>query len=255
MTRDEPDDSLGEPVQRHASLLISNLPTHSSTVEAYRRLRTSVAFAARDHGFRTFLVTSAGRGEGKSVTSANLALSLADLGQRVLLLDCDLRLPSLAGLFGLGPNATSLADVVGPRGKLRVGVFRSGLVEVAPKLHLFRAAPAAIEYPAEFLESSALDVILDRAREEYQYIIVDSPPAGLVTDATVLARRMDAVLFVLAHGQTGRRFVKRSIRELERADATMLGVVLNRFPSKGGRSFNPTGALGGEYYAVTGKHS
>jgi capsular exopolysaccharide synthesis family protein len=230
--------------------LITNFSPNSAIVESYRMLRTNVMLAAREEGLKTFLVTSAGRGEGKSLTSANLALSLAELDQRVLLLDCDLRLPSLGRMFGCGHGPTSLADVFDSRGRFDSAAFCEALLPISEHLHLFRASATPLEHPAEFFESNRIDTLLESVRSAFDAIVIDSPPAGLVTDATILAGKVDAVLFVLAHGQTSRRFVRRALREISRADSRVLGTVLNQFPSQRRRIVRSHGYLVGDTYGI-----
>lgn len=230
--------------------LITNLAEHSPTAESYRMLRTNVLFAAREEGLQTILVTSAGRGEGKSLTAANLALSLASVGQRVLLIDCDLRLPSLGTMFACGLGRRSLADIVDSRGVVDTAAFSAELLPIATNLQLFRASEQPVDRPAEFLESTRMDRLLDSLRGHFDAIVIDSPPAGHVTDATILASKVDGVLFVLAHGQTRRRFVRRSLREVQRADSRVLGAVLNQFPMQRRGVRAADGYLVGDTYGI-----
>jgi Mrp family chromosome partitioning ATPase len=153
-------------------------------------------------------------------------------------------------MFGAGLGPTSLADVVDPTYGFDQQRFRESVVKVAPHLHLFRASATPIAGPAEFIASSAMDVILEAVGDSYDTVVIDSPPAGLVTDATILASKVDAVLFVVSHGQTNRRFVRRALREIARVDANVIGTVMNQFPTDRARIRRAQGYLGGGYSSL-----
>jgi capsular exopolysaccharide synthesis family protein len=207
----------------------------SAAAEAYRALRTNLQFSALDRDLRTVLATGAGPGVGTTTVLANLGVSLAEAGERVLLLDCDLRRPSQHLLFGLalGPGLSNAlaAHIAEP-------VISATVV---PGLSLLAAGDPPPN-PAEFVASGRLTELLDRLRTRFDRILIDTPPAGILTDAAVLAPRVDGVMLVVSAGQTRRDLARRAHQQLETVGAHLLGAVINR--AKLGRNV-------GDYYAAT----
>ncbi|MHB8997520.1 MAG: GumC family protein [Armatimonadota bacterium] len=202
--------------------LITVLSPKSPPAEAYRTLRSNVHFAQVDHPARTFLVTSAGAGEGKTMTTANLAAVFAQAGQEVLLVDTDLRRPSLHRIFGLSSE----------RGLTNVLVGETTLDEVildtdVPGLRLVPTGPLPPN-PAELLESEQMDRIIARCRDIADVVFFDSPPAIVLTDAVIMSSKVERVILVAEAGQVTRDAFNEMCRLVTNARGTILGVVLNK---------------------------
>ncbi len=194
----------------------------SLAAETFRSLRTNVRFSHVDRPRRAVLVTSTGPEEGKSTVLSNLALSFAQSGRRTLLVDTDLRRPSLHRLFQVS-NARGLADVLAGDAALSETVQPTAVegLDVLPSGTL----PAN---PAELIESTRLQQQLAELRERYEYVLLDSPPAGGLIDASLLSTLADGVLFVVEAGRYDEKSVRATLRQLERAGAKVYGVVLNK---------------------------
>ncbi len=189
--------------------------------EAYRRLRTNLQFLELSGRKRSIVVTSSIEDEGKTTTAINIASSLADAGQSVLLIDADLRRPAVDGYLNLDRSAglttviigrASLADVVQPLGHGNLHVLLSG--QLPPN-------------PSELLGSKPMQRLLDEATDRYDVVIVDSPPLLPVTDATVLSRICGGALVVVGSGTVRKPELASAIDSLEAVDANVLGLVLN----------------------------
>ena len=189
--------------------------------EAYKTLRTNTMFAlAGQDGCKVVVVTSSLQGEGKSITTLNLAISFAEAENRVLLIDCDLRRPKLArllqksaraGLSNLLLDPSLLGEATLPSGTPLLDIILSG--DIPPN-------------PSELLGSARMSALLAQLREKYDYILLDTPPVNMVTDAVVLASKCDGVLFVVRAGQSERGPVMHAVEQLGYAQAKILGFVL-----------------------------
>jgi capsular exopolysaccharide synthesis family protein len=217
--------------------LVAVRSPRSAAAEAYRALRTNLQFSGLDRDVRTVLLTGAGPGDGTTTVLANLGVSLAEAGQRVLLVDCDLRQPRLHLAFGL-PLAPGLSNALASN-------------ESEPAIQATDVAGLSIlaggdppPNPAEFVASARLSALLDRLRTRFDRILIDSPPAGILTDAVVLAPKVDGVILVVSAGQTRRDLAKRAREQLDTVGAHLLGAVLNR--ARVERNV-------GEYFAVPSK--
>jgi len=214
------------------------LPTllhpRSADAEAYRTLRTNIDFAVVDQPARTILVTSAVPSEGKTVTASNLAVVMAQAGRRTLLVDADLRNPAVHGIFRL-PNDLGLTDL------LRGTVGEVALVARATEQSNLAVltAGALPPNPAELLGSQRMRSVLEGLAREYETVVFDSPPVVPFTDAAVLSAFLDATILVVAV-RRGRRGQLRSAREaLARANARVVGVVLNGLPRHAQPDYGP----------------
>jgi capsular exopolysaccharide synthesis family protein len=195
----------------------------SSVAEAFRSLRTDIEFAGVDRPVKTILITSAGVAAGKTTVATNLAVVMAQSGKKVILVDADLRKPSISRTLGL-PNSKGLSDVF--LGNLDVynatvnwdegNIFVITSGELPPN-------------PAELLSSKKMDQIIDSLERVADIVIIDGPPF-LVTDAAVLSSKVDGVLVVVRHGQTRRQELAAAMKQLDRVDTRVLGVVLNAIP-------------------------
>lgn len=199
---------------------ILNDRTSFAVQEAYKSLRTNVMFALPGRDCKCIGVTSSVAGEGKSTTAVNLAISLAQIGKRVLLIDCDLRLPTVSSKLGIRPTP-GLCDFL--IGEVRIdeairSVEKHG-IHVLPASH----APAD---PTGLLESRQMEQLFVALRRNYEYVIVDLPPVTVVSDALILSKCLDGFLLVLHEKQTKHRSVEDAIRSMEFAGAKILGAVL-----------------------------
>lgn len=196
--------------------------------EAVRELRTNLQYVDVDNPPRVIVVTSPLPGDGKSSVSANLAMSIAAAGQRVLLIDADLRRPVVASLFGFTTDV-GLSDVLA--GNADIGdVARP--VDTAGNLYVIGAGRTPPN-PSEVLGSQRMRALLSSLREEMM-VIIDTPPIIPVADAAVLGAIADGALIVISAGKTTVELLQRAVKSLQRANGNLLGVVLNKVPRRGG---------------------
>jgi capsular exopolysaccharide synthesis family protein len=209
-----PKELAGDP------LLDVGLPAHFT--EAFRGIRTNVVFSSEETGSRAVLVTSTQPAEGKTIVTANLAISLAQTGQRVLLMDSDMRRPRQHEVFGISASA-GLSSVLAGRTKISDSVQKT----TREGLWVLPAGPPP-RNPAELLGSDRFKQLLKTLREHFDWVIIDSPPVMAVTDAAVIAHLATGVVFVVGCEQTARQLALRATRQLLAAKATFLGAILNR---------------------------
>ena len=207
---------------REAVELVTQSRPQSQMAESYRALRTSLLLTSLGGPPKVILVTSALPQEGKTTTSINTAIVLAQKGTRVLLIDADLRRPSIHKTLGMGPK-TGLSNVLTGNATLQQAVARSSIL---PTLFVLTAGTPPPN-PAELLASSNMRDILAELREQYDHIIVDTPPTLSVTDAVVMSTRADAVVLVIRSGQTTKQALRRSRDLLMQVNARVAGVLLN----------------------------
>ncbi|MFP4439986.1 MAG: CpsD/CapB family tyrosine-protein kinase [Chloroflexaceae bacterium] len=203
------------------STLIALRDPRSPAAEAYRTLRTNIQFSSLDKPLHTLLFTSTGPDEGKSTTLANLAVTMAQAEQRVILVDCDLRRPTLHTLFGLS-NETGLTSAILQPEAAALPLQDTSVVG----LRLLPSGPLPPR-PADLLGSRRMEALIARLRAEADMVLFDTPPVIAVTDAAVLATRLDGVLLVLQAGKTRRDRAREARRLLEKVKANIVGVVLN----------------------------
>lgn len=195
--------------------------------EAFRRVRTALQFVNLDGRAPVYVVTSASPGEGKSTTSANLALTLAEDGSSVALIDADMRKPRTAEIFGI-EGAAGLSTVLAGAAPLSALLqpYGAGRLFVLP-------AGAQPPNPAELVGSHMMEATLDTLRRAFDYVIVDCPPVLPVTDAAVLARFATGAILVAASGSTRKPELADAAKALAAADARLLGVILTKIPTRG----------------------
>lgn len=203
-----------------APLLSSPVPANFS--EAFRAVRTNVIFSSAEEGARSLVVTSTGPGEGKSVVASNLAVSLAQTGQRVLLIDADMRKPRVHTVFGLQQEPGLSNLLVG--GAKASEVVRKGNMQGLWLLPAGKVPPN----PAELLGSARCRDFVHSLREHFDWVIIDTPPVMAVTDASLVAHYASGVVFVVGAEMTSRHAAKRALDQLEQVRATLIGGVLNR---------------------------
>ena len=208
--------------------VVASDPT-SDVSESYRTIRTAVQFAMRNANVRRILVTSAAPGEGKSSTASNLALSMAQAGKRVLLIDADCRKPTQHKIFGQ-PAEVGLSTVLGKGTPPSKAITGSGLAG-AGHLHLLPCGPIPGN-PAELLNGQRFADLLDAVGAKFDLVIIDSPPVVPVTDARILAALCDATIFVVKADKTTRRLAQHAREGLESVGAQLMGVVVNDVPRR-----------------------
>jgi polysaccharide biosynthesis transport protein len=202
--------------------LITQVRPQSQMAESYRALRTSLLLSSLGAPPKVIMVTSALPQEGKTTTSINCAVVLAQKGVRVLLIDADLRRPSIHKTLGMGPRS-GLSNVLTGSATLDSAITRSPIL---PNLDVLPAGTPPPN-PAELLASTNMRDVLQELRGHYDHIVVDTPPTLSVTDAVVLSPRADAIVLVIRSGQTTKQALRRSRDILMQVNAKVSGVLLN----------------------------
>lgn len=201
--------------------LVAVAQPRSPAAEAYRTLSANIRFGSVERHLQTLLFTSPGPDDGKSTTLANLGVTVAQGGGRVVLVDCDLRRPRLHDIFDL-PNRAGLTTALTDE--------ESGdlLVQQTPigGLRVLTSGPLPPS-TAELLNSARFDRLLDALKDDADWVMLDAPPVMAVADASILAPRVDAVVLVLDARRTRREEAQQAKAQLERVNARILGVVLN----------------------------
>jgi capsular exopolysaccharide synthesis family protein len=214
--RAQREDRTGDFSQR----LVTLLDPDSTASEAFRTLRTSLLYAVVDTPPRVVLTTSPGASEGKSTTCANLGVVLAQADKNTLLIDCDLRRPSMHKVFG-ERNLEGMTNVIsGERSLSEVWT------EPLPGLKVVSAGRIPPN-PAEVLNSARFTELVEQARQQFDYVLIDSPPVEAVSDPLVVATRTDGVLLVLDSQRTRKSALRKAVRSLESVGARILGTVMN----------------------------
>jgi len=207
---------------KEAVELVTQVRPQSQMAESYRALRTSLLLSNLGAPPKVIMITSALPQEGKTTTSINTAVVLAQKGIRVLLIDADLRRPSIHKTLGMGPRS-GLSNVLTGSTSLDQAITRAAIL---PNLYVLPAGTPPPN-PAELLASTNMRDVLAQLREQYDHIVVDTPPTLSVTDAVVLSQRADAVVLVIRSGQTTKQALRRSRDILTRVNAKVVGVLLN----------------------------
>lgn len=242
-----PGIKLSEDVDLRATPAIGRLVTHadprSPVAEAYRSLRTNLAFARAHTDLRTLVLTSPGPADGKSTTIANLAITFAQQGQRTLVVDADLRRAVLDKTFSV-PRSPGLTDVILGTTSLRDAVNASEV----PNLSVLGSGHFPPN-PSELLGSPGMRALIADSKELFDVVLFDSPPLLAVTDAAVLSTMVDGTVVVVRMGSTAREAVKRAIMQLRTVHGRVLGAVLNDVDYNSGSYY---GGYGYYYYAYYG---
>jgi len=213
--------------------LVTATAPKSPISEAFRTLRTNIQFSSVDKPVRRLLVTSPSPTDGKSVTAANLATVIAQAGQSVVLVDTDLRRPILHKLFKL-PNAVGVTSSL--LAGSNPGLDDCLLPTHVENLQLLTSGPLPPN-PSELLGSQRMGKLIEHLEQQADVLIFDTPPILAVTDAAVLAKRVDGVLLVIEAGKTREEVARRAMEELSKVGAPVLGVVLNKVPVRRGSGY------------------
>ena len=217
----------------NASIITHDDPK-SPVSEAYRVLRTNIQFSSVDKPLKTILVTSAGPMEGKTTTIANLAVIFAHCGSKVLLIDTDLRKPMLHKFFLL-LNEKGLTNLLTLQ-KESAAFIQHDVVKNLDVLTSGRIPPN----PSELLSSNAMKNFIEKVKNTYDIILMDSPPVGSVTDASILSTYADGTILVVKSGKSEIEAVKKAQEILEKVNANIIGGVLNNINKKqNGDSYYP----------------
>lgn len=198
-------------------------------VEAYKSLRTNLEFLSSAGNCKTILITSSVPEEGKTNVAVNLAMTIAASGKRVVLVDCDLRKATISRYLPIPRNHTGLTNVITSKDE---GALATALVRVKDSGITVLTAGTIPPNPAELLSAPMTEKIFASLQKAFDYVIVDTPPVSLVTDAAVLCRMADGVLLVVRPGVTTIQSAQLSKKNLEAVNAHILGVVMNGYNGK-----------------------
>ena len=199
--------------------IIDKNPT-SSFAESYRGIRTSIEYSSVDKKLKTLVVTSAEPGAGKSSVCLNLAFVLSQGGKKVIIIDCDLRRPSIHMKLRLTNNKGVTDYLIG---KIKL---KDSIRKINDNLDVITAGNRATN-PAEVIGSKAMENFINELQEVYDYVIVDTPPIKRINDGLVLSTKCDGVIYVVRAGKTKKEDIIEGYRELERVNANVIGSVLN----------------------------
>lgn len=195
-----------------------------SVRESYRTLRANIRFSLQGDGCKTFCITSSAQGEGKTITITNLAISFAEAGQRVLLIDADLRRPAVARLLmenGTPGLSNVLAGIVSEEEAIRSSAYEGLDVLFAGDIP---------PNPAELLGSPRMAQLIEKLSKRYDYILVDTPPVNVVSDTGIVANVLNGVLVLARQDKSRKDNLKRAMDSLKLAGANVIGCVLNGVP-------------------------
>lgn len=195
----------------------------SNISEAYRSIRTGIEFSNLDKGLKVICITSSKKDEGKSTVVANLAVSFAKIDKKVLLIDGDLRNPTTNRLFDLA-NTNGIVDIL--LGKKNL----DDCIKKTKQENLYILTGGVIPpNPSEVLASQKMSEFIKSIRSEYDYIFIDAPPVGIVSDAAIISSYSDGVIFVVGSNEVDKNLAKLAKERLDSVNANILGVILNKF--------------------------
>lgn len=209
-------------MNKDARNLITVTQPKSPIAEQYRTIRTNIEFMAVDQDIQVILITSATQGEGKSTTSSNLAVAYAQQGKKVLIVDTDMRRPTVHYTFRVA-NGLGLSSLLTRQAELEKAIMPTKI----DNLSILTAGPIPPN-PAELLSSRAMERLITQLRDQYDVIILDAPPLLQVADSRITSKLTDGVVMVVGCTTSDRQRVLKAKEQLELAEAKILGVVLNR---------------------------
>lgn len=226
------------------SVTLKNISKDYRTNEAYKTLRTNLEFSGSDK--RSIVLTSSTPNEGKSTVSLGLSMSLAESGKKVLLVDADLRKSVLMGRHRVMEEVKGLSHYLSGQANL------TDVVCATQNEGLFMIFAGVVPpNPSELLGSDIFQELIDKAKREYDYVIIDAPPLGSVIDAAVIAKACDASVLVVAANTVSYKFVRTVKSQMEKTDCPILGVVLNKVNMKQNKYY---GKYYGNYYGDSSHH-
>lgn len=206
---------------RNGSVILTDVEANSPIAESYRQLRTALLLSAAGRAPKTLLITSSQPAEGKTTTSVNTAISLAQTGAAVLIVDADLRRPRVHRIFGLKNN-------VGLCNYLAGDADLASLIQVAmPNLYVLPVGPLPPN-PAELLGSARMKQVIETLQQNFDYVVIDSPPVASFADSLILSAMVEGVIVVVKGGTTPREMAQRTRSLLQSVGAKILGVVVNQ---------------------------
>ena len=211
---------MAETIERNMGMIDGDIE------EYYNAIRTNIQFFGND--MRTILMTSVTDSEGKSTVSINLATSFAELGKKTLLIDADTRNSVLLNRFNINKKVVGLTNYLSGISKLEEVLYSTN----QPNLTILPAGKVPPN-PTVLLQNNYFDEMMRKLRKEYDYIIVDTPPIGMVIDAAIIGLRCDGAVVVAEPGKVGKRAVMKARESLEQAGCSFLGVILNKVDKKG----------------------
>ena len=206
--------------------IISYNDPKSVISEQYRTIRTNIEYSNVDQDKKTILVTSSDKNEGKTTTVSNLAVSFANLNKKVLLIDCDLRNASIHKMFKIN-NIYGLTDILAKDRAVDKCIQETEL----ENLYVLTAG-AIPPNPAEILSSEKMKNLIEDLKNIYDYIFIDTPPIGLVTEAGVLSSFIDGVVLVVKSESIEKKYLEETKKKLDAVDARILGAILNSYKSE-----------------------
>lgn len=207
-------------------IAVNNPSAPWNYIEAYKSLRTNLSFVSLDKQYKKILITSSVPKEGKTGLSINLAISLAEDGKKVLLIDCDLRKPMLYKYLQL-PHGRGLTSFI-------TGDRSAASIQHVPSCNFdFLDVGVTPPNPVEILGSMAMKEVVSRLEENYDYLIFDTPPVGIVTDAAVLSMITDGVIFIIRQKYAALDQIRLAKANLDAVKAHIIGSVLNDFDVQG----------------------
>lgn len=225
-------------------LVRSKAVSAKKSEEYYNSIRTNIQFSGAQ--FKTIVLTSVQPNEGKSTTSVNLAISFARAGYSTLLIDADTRNSVMTGTFKATERVQGLSSYLSGNCELHQAICTTN-VENLQMIPSGKVPPN----PTTLLQNANFNFLMERARETYDYVIVDSPPIGLVIDAAIIAQKCDATILVTESGAIKRKFLKKAKDQLEQSGSQFLGVILNKVDLKADH-YGSYGAYGG--YGAYGQY-
>jgi succinoglycan biosynthesis transport protein ExoP len=215
-------------------VLLTDIDKRSPVAEAYRHLRTSILLSTAGRPPRTLLITSSVPSEGKTTTAVNTAISLAQTGAKVLIIDADMRRPRLHSVFNLN-NDHGLSALLS-RDATDSEIASAVQHDEVSGLYILTAGPVPPN-PAELIGSEQMLKLISEVSERFTHVVVDSPPVAAFTDGVLIAAMVDAVLLVVHSGRSSRKVVARARKLLQDVGARIIGVVLNKVPTAGANSY------------------